>query len=74
MLFVLVARASGSAPATASSRQRVFALGVPVVIALNKVDRPEARATSRTQMHGGRKLGDFHALHPVSAKTGDGIG
>jgi GTP-binding protein Era len=25
-------------------------------------------------MHTASQLGDFHALHPVSAKTGDGIG
>jgi GTP-binding protein Era len=52
---------------------RVFALGVPVVIALNKVDRLKAGHIAQ-QMHAASKLGDFHALHPVSAKTGDGIG
>jgi GTPase len=26
-----------------------------------------------TQMATGARLGDFHALHPVSAKTGDGV-
>jgi GTP-binding protein Era len=52
--------------------QRVFALGVPVVIALNKVDRLKPGHIA-TQMATGSKLGDFHALHPVSAKTGDGV-
>ena len=51
---------------------RVFALGVPVVIALNKVDRLKAGHIA-TQMHAAAKLGAFHALHPVSAKTGDGV-
>src|SRR2546423_3565887 len=51
---------------------RVFALGVPVVIALNKVDRLKAGHIA-TQMNSAAKLGAFHALHPVSAKTGDGI-
>ena len=51
---------------------RVFSLGVPVVIALNKVDRLKAGHVA-TQMDTASKLGDFHALHPVSAKTGDGI-
>jgi GTPase len=51
---------------------RVFSLGVPVVIALNKVDRLKAGHIA-TQMDTASKLGDFHALHPVSAKTGDGI-
>ncbi|HSC73678.1 MAG TPA: GTPase Era [Gaiellaceae bacterium] len=52
--------------------RRVFDLGVPVVIALNKVDRLKG-AHIATQMETGSKLGDFHALHPVSAKTGDGV-
>jgi GTP-binding protein Era len=51
---------------------RLFSLGVPVVIALNKVDRLKGGHIA-TQMATGSKLGDFHALHPVSAKTGDGV-
>jgi GTP-binding protein Era len=51
---------------------RVFALGVPVVIALNKVDRLKPGHIA-TQMKTAAQLGDFHALHPVSAKTGDGV-
>jgi GTP-binding protein Era len=53
--------------------RRVFGLGVPVVIALNKVDRLKPGHIA-TQMKTAAALGDFHALHPVSAKTGDGIG
>ena len=75
---------------------RVFGLGVPVIIVLNKVDRLKASHIAE-QMAGAAKLaagpkalaagarfradhpeadwvGNFHALHPVSAKTGDGIG
>jgi len=52
---------------------RVFDLGVPVMIALNKVDRLKPGHIA-TQMDAATKLGDFHALHPVSAKTGDGVG
>jgi GTPase len=52
---------------------RVFGLGVPVVIALNKVDRLKP-AHIASQMETAARLGDFHALHPVSAKTGDGVG
>jgi len=52
--------------------QRIFSLGVPVVIALNKVDRLKPGHIA-TQMATASRLGDFHALHPVSAKTGDGI-
>ena len=52
---------------------RVFGLGVPVVIALNKVDRLKAGHIAQ-QMNAASRLGGFHALHPVSAKTGDGVG
>jgi GTP-binding protein Era len=53
--------------------RRVFGLGVPVVIAVNKIDRLKHGHVA-TQMKAAATLGDFHALHPVSAKTGDGIG
>jgi GTP-binding protein Era len=53
--------------------RRVFGLEIPVVIVLNKVDRLKAGHIA-TQMKTAAELGDFHALHPVSAKTGDGIG
>jgi GTP-binding protein Era len=52
--------------------ERVFALGIPVVIALNKVDRLKPGHIAE-QMARAAQLGDFHALHPVSAVTGDGI-
>jgi GTP-binding protein Era len=52
--------------------ERVFALGVPVVIALNKVDRLKPGHIA-SQMQTGANLGAFKALHPVSAKTGDGV-
>ncbi|MGH3008284.1 MAG: GTPase Era [Gaiellaceae bacterium] len=51
---------------------RVFGLGVPVVIAVNKVDRLKAGHVAQ-QMTTAARLGNFHALHPVSAKTGDGV-
>jgi GTP-binding protein Era len=51
---------------------RVFGLGVPVVIALNKVDRLKPGHIAE-QMQNASRLGDFHSLHPVSALTGDGI-
>jgi GTP-binding protein Era len=52
--------------------RKVFSLGIPVIIALNKVDRLKAGHIA-TQMKTASQLGDFHALHPVSAKNGDGI-
>ena len=52
--------------------ERVFGLNVPVVIALNKIDRLKQGHVA-SQMATGAELGNFLALHPVSAKTGDGI-
>jgi GTP-binding protein Era len=71
VLFVLDARARIGA-GDRFIADRVFSLGVPVVIALNKVDRLKPGHIA-TQMNTASRLGDFHALHPVSAKTGDGI-
>jgi len=71
VLFVLSARERIGAGDRFIAR-RVFELGVPVVIALNKVDRLKPGHVA-TQMQAGSQLGDFHALHPVSAKTGDGV-
>jgi GTP-binding protein Era len=52
--------------------ERVYAAGPPVVLALNKVDRvaPERIAA---QIARAAALGDFHALHPVSALAADGL-
>jgi GTP-binding protein Era len=72
VLFVLDARDRiGAGDRYIASR--VYSLGVPVVIALNKVDRLKPGHIA-TQMQTAAQLGDFKALHPVSAKTGDGIG
>jgi len=71
VLFVLSARERIGAGDNFIAK-RVFALDVPVIIALNKVDRLKASHIA-SQMQTGARLGDFHALHPVSAKTGDGI-
>jgi GTP-binding protein Era len=72
VLFVLSARERiGAGDRFIASR--VFSLGVPVVIALNKVDRLKPGHIA-AQMQAAAALGDFHALHPVSAKTGDGVG
>ena len=92
VLFVLSARERiGAGDRFIASR--VYGLGVPVVVALNKVDRLKAGhiaqqmnaaarlPASAADKAGGTRaktgasgaLGTFHALHPVSAKTGDGI-
>ena len=72
VLFVLSARERIGA-GDRFIAQRVFGLGVPVVIALNKVDRLKGGHIAQ-QMTAAARLGNFHALHPVSAKTGDGMG
>ena len=71
VLFLLSARERIGAGDRFVAR-RVFKLGVPVVIALNKVDRLKSGHIA-TQLDAASRLGDFHALHPVSAKTGDGV-
>jgi GTPase len=72
VLFVLSARERIGA-GDRFIAHRVFSLGRPVVIALNKVDRLKGGHIA-SQMATAATLGEFHALHPVSAKTGDGIG
>jgi GTP-binding protein Era len=72
VLFVLSARERIGA-GDRFIAQRVFVLRVPVVIAVNKVDRLKPAHIAQ-QMNAAAQLGDFQALHPVSAKTGDGIG
>jgi GTP-binding protein Era len=71
VLFVLSARERIGAGDRFIAK-RLFDLGVPVVIALNKVDRLKPGHIA-TQMDTASKLGNFHALHPVSAKTADGV-
>jgi len=72
ILFVLSARERIGA-GDRYVAERVFALGVPVVIALNKVDQQKPGHIAQ-QLQVAARLGAFHAVHPVSAKTGDGIG
>jgi GTP-binding protein Era len=71
VLFVLSARDRVGGGDRFIAR-RVYGLGKPVIVAVNKVDnlKPSHIVTA---MKAGAALGDFHALHPVSAKTRDGI-
>jgi GTP-binding protein Era len=72
VLFVVDARAHiGSGDRFVA--RRVFGLDKPVLIALNKVDRLKPSHIA-TQMKAAAALGGFHALHPVSAKTREGVG
>jgi GTP-binding protein Era len=51
---------------------RAFGAGVPVVVALNKIDRlPKGDVPPR--LLDAASLGDFRELHPVSARTGEGV-
>jgi len=71
VLFVLSARDRVGGGDRFIAR-RVYGLGKPVIVAVNKVDnlKPSHIVTA---MKAGAALGDFHALHPVSAKTKDGL-
>jgi len=71
VLFVLSARERIGAGDNFIAK-RVFALDLPVIIALNKVDRLKPSHVV-SQIQTAARLGGFHALHPVSAKTRDGI-
>ena len=71
VLFVLSARERIGA-GDRFIAERVFALGAPVVIALNKVDRLKPAHIAQ-QMKAASELGDFEALHPVSALTREGV-
>jgi GTP-binding protein Era len=52
--------------------ERVFGGAAPVVLAVNKVDRvPRERVVG--QIARAAELGDFRELHPVSARTGEGV-
>jgi GTP-binding protein Era len=52
--------------------ERVFGAGPSVVLALNKVDRIKPDRIAE-QIEAAAALGDFHALHPVSALRADGL-
>jgi GTP-binding protein Era len=71
VLFVLSAdEAIGAGDRFIASR--VFAGSAPVVVALNKIDRvPPERVVA--QIAQAAALGEFHELHPVSARTGRGV-
>jgi GTP-binding protein Era len=53
--------------------ERIFSTGAPVVIVLNKVDRVDPARIAQ-QIEAAAALGNFHALHPVSALRGEELG
>ncbi len=71
ILFVL----DGTEPPGAGDRfiaARAFAAGPPVIVVLNKVDRLSPRAIGEA-IERAAPLGEFAALVPVSARSGDGV-
>ena len=75
---LVVAADDGIMPQTEEAISHVKAAGVPIVVAINKVDRPEAGQERVKRQLAERDLlieewgGDVIAL-PVSALTGDGV-
>jgi GTP-binding protein Era len=53
--------------------QQLAITGLPVVIALNKVDRLKPAAILEAISGVSGLVADYVALHPVSARTGDGV-
>jgi GTP-binding protein Era len=53
--------------------EQLAATGAPVVIALNKIDRLDPAAIMESIAGVADLVADYVALHPVSARTGDGV-
>jgi GTPase len=53
--------------------EQLATTGAPVVIALNKVDRLKPAAIAEAIAGVSSLVDDYVALHPVSARTGDGV-
>lgn len=53
--------------------ERVRAAGIPAIVVVNKTDASDPGAIARAIAQGASLVPDFHAVHPVSALTGDGL-
>jgi GTP-binding protein Era len=71
ILFVLAADET-IGPGDRFIANRVFGGPAPVIVALNKIDHVKPERVP-AQIAQAAALGDFHALHPLSALTGDGV-
>ncbi len=78
LVILVVAADDGVMPQTVEAINHARAAGVPLVVAINKIDKPEANPEKVKQAllsHGvvPEDLGGDTPFVPVSAKTGDGI-
>ena len=78
IVILVVAADDGVKPQTVEAIQHAKAAGVPLVVAINKVDKPEAdidRVKNELSTHGviAEEWGGDTMFVNVSAKTGDGI-
>ncbi|HLD16121.1 MAG TPA: translation initiation factor IF-2, partial [Coxiellaceae bacterium] len=78
IVVLVVAADDGVKPQTVEAIQHAKAAGVPIVVAINKMDKPEAdpeRAKSELSQHGviADDWGGDVMLQQISAKTGVGV-
>ncbi len=78
VVVLVVAADDGVMPQTVEAIQHARAAGVPIVVAINKVDKPEAdmeRVRTELSQHEviSEEWGGSDIFVPVSAKTGQGI-
>jgi translation initiation factor IF-2 len=78
LVTLVVAADDGVMPQTVEAINHARAAGVPVIVAVNKIDKPDAdldRVKRELMAHGllSEELGGETIFAPVSAKTGEGI-
>lgn len=78
IVILVVAADDGIMPQTVEAINHAKAAGVPIIVAVNKIDKPEAdegRVERGLMEHGlvSERLGGDIILAPVSAKTGKGV-
>lgn len=78
IVILMVAADDGVMPQTIEAIQHAKAAGVPMIVAINKIDKPNADPSQVTQMltqHGviSEEWGGDVMLQPISAKTGQGV-